>query len=230
MMLIRFARPRDRTLQLVVTGTGRSGTGFAARWLISIGIPAGHELFFSYGGLPMARKLLMRRYHDVVAECAWEAAPFLDSAPLQDALVVHQVRHPKKVIESCMRASISRMPSYAFFLEQHLPNARGYSSELNRTAHRWIYWNRMIEDAIEDRESFFWRVEDGTDGLLWWLDEQDMIDAKKIHPAQMYNNTRINHHRGEPAEARLEDVHPMLIQPLQDMMRRYGYDRWEDGL
>ena len=29
-------------IELIVTGTGRCGTGFAAQWLTSIGIPCGH--------------------------------------------------------------------------------------------------------------------------------------------------------------------------------------------
>ena len=53
-----------------------------------------------------------------------------------------------------------------------------------------------------------------------------MVDASKLHPAQLYGNTRHNAHRGEPVEARLEDVHPMLRPTLDDMMARYGYDRW----
>lgn len=223
----RFARPKDKKLALVVTGTGRSGTGFASRWLMSIGIPSGHELFFSHGGLPAAQKVLRRRYHDVIADCSWLAGPYLDSVPLQDALIVHQVRHPKKVIESCMRAPIGRMPHYAFFLERHLPVMRGYLGELNKTACRWIHWNAMIENVARERESLFWRVEDGTDDLLQWLDGHGMVDAGKLHPAQLYGNTRHNAHRGEPVEARLEDVHPMLRSTLEDMMTRYGYDRWE---
>jgi len=230
-MRVSFARPVGRQLKLIVTGTGRSGTGFAAQWLISIGIPAGHELFFSFGGLPMAQRLLALRYHEVIADCSWEAAPFLGSEPLRNALVVHQVRHPKKVAESCMRMSISRMPTYAFFLEMQLPIVRGYRGELNKTICRWIHWNQMIEDAIQDRESFFWRLEDGTDGLLQWLDEHEMVDASKLHPAQIFGNTRHNAHRGSgPVEARLEDVHPMLRPALDDMMARYGYDRWDNGL
>ena len=223
--LIKFARMKDRTLDLVVTGTGRSGTGFASRWLISIGIPAGHELFFSYQGLRQAQRLLAARHHEVVAECSWLAAPHLSSAPLQDALIVHQVRHPKKVIESCMRAEAH--PNYSFFLERHLPLVRGYRGALNKAACRWVHWNRVIQDATQRRECYLWCIEDGTDGLLDWLDGHGMVNASRLHPARIYSNTQHNSHRGEPVEARIEDVHPMLRKPLENMMARYGYDRWE---
>lgn len=126
-----------------------------------------------------------------------------------------------------MRAPIGRMPHYAFFLERHLPVIRGYLGELNKTACRWIHWNAMIENVTRERESLFWRIEDGTDDLLQWLDQHGMVDASRLHPAQLYGNTRHNAHRGEPVEARIEDVHPMLRPALEDMMARYGYDRWE---
>lgn len=225
--MVRFARKKNRTLDLVVTGTGRCGTAFASRWLVSVGISAGHEMFFSHGGLPMALKLLTRRAPRVVADCAWEAAPYLTSAPLKDALLIHQVRHPKRVIESCMRSSVDRMPRYAAFVYGHLPGIKVYTGDLDRTAYRWIHWNRMIEKECAERPSFRWCIEDGTDGLLQWLGEQGIIDAQKIHPAQMFSNKTMNRHRGEYVEARIGDIAPALRYPLLEMAAEYGYDRWE---
>jgi len=85
----------------------------------------------------------------------------------------------------------------------------------------------MVETQIQNRECFFWRVEDGTNGLLRWLDKQGLVDAEKIKPAQMFANTRYNHKHGPKKVVQLEDIHPNLIWPLQDQMRRYGYNRWE---
>lgn len=225
-MQIRFARPENRTLSIVVTGTGRSGTGFAARWLSSIGLPSGHESFFDHRGLEHALLMLASRYHHYVGECSWEAAPFLSSAPLRDAFVVHQVRHPKKVAESCLRVPPSWSPHYAEYMERHLPLMRDYESTLDKAICRWIYWNQMIEQAVRSRVSHFWRIEDGTDGLLEWLDKQGLVEAEKINPVRMFSNTRHNHKHGPERIARLDDIHPSLVQPLQDQMRRYGYEGW----
>jgi len=171
--------------------------------------------------------MLAARHYQLVGECSWEAAPYLDSQPLRGALAVHQVRHPKKMIESCMRVPPSITPHYAMYLERHLPPLRQYQTEQDKATCRWVYWNRMIEASLQGRESYFWRIEDGTDGVLHWLDDKGLVDASKIHPAQVFTNTRHNHKRGDPVHARLEDVHPTLIHPLEAMMKRYGYDRWE---
>lgn len=81
----------------------------------------------------------------------------------------------------------------------------------------------MIEDATKDRESYFWRVEDGTGGLLNWLEEHELVDVEKIIPAQVFSNTQYNHKSGSRKTARLEDVHPNLLEPLQEQMEKYGY-------
>ena len=85
----------------------------------------------------------------------------------------------------------------------------------------------MIEFQIRGRACYFWRVEDGTDGLLRWLDERGLVDAAAINPAQMFSNTRHNHKHGPAQVARLEEIHPDLRGALTDQMRRYGYERWD---
>jgi len=227
MIAVAFARAVDRALELVVTGTGRSGTGYAARWLTSVGIPAGHEAFFDHRGLEHALRMLASRGEHYRAECSWEAAPFLDSQPLRDALVVHQVRHPKRVIESCLRVPPGITPHYERYLEKHLTLVLRYKTELDKAACRWVHWNQMIEEAAQGREHYFWRVEDGTDGLLRWLDRHGLVDASRFNRAQMFHNTRHNHKHGPPVEARLEDICPELGFALRDQMDRYGYLRWE---
>ena len=226
-MQVSFVKLEDRRLRIIVTGTGRSGTGFASRWLTSVGIPAGHEAFFDWRGLEHAVRLLALREPHFVGECSWEAAPFLNSDPLRDALVVHQVRHPRRVIESCLRVPVGVMPRYERFLFEHLPVVRRYKTELDRTACRWVHWNRMIEEAIQGREYYFWRVEDGTDGLLRWLDGHGLVDASQVKPAMQFANTHYNHKHGPPVEARLEDICPELGFALRDQIDRYGYLRWE---
>lgn len=226
MTLVSFVRPQGRTLKLVVTGTGRSGTGFASRWLTSIGIPSGHESFFDHRGLDHAVHMLAARDYHFVGECSWEAAPHLGSQPLRDALVVHQVRHPRKVIESCLRVPQEITPHYARYMEKHLPRIKLYRMTLDRSACRWVYWNRMIEDAIRDREHYFWRVEDGTEGLLDWLEDHGLVDRTKIVAAQVFSNTHHNHKHGPEKRAVLEEIDGRLQWELQGQMRRYGYNRW----
>lgn len=224
MTQVAFIHPENRTLDIIVTGTGRSGTGFAAKWLSSIGIPVGHEAFFDYRGYAVALQRLQMRDDSLVGDSAWAAAPYLGSQPLENALVIHQVRHPRKVAESCMRQPPHRQ--YREYMEWHEPRLSKYSDELNRAICRWVYWNQKIENQLCGRASFFWRIEDGTDKLWRFLIRCGMVDTERITPIMMFANQLYNRHPGPEAEARFENIAPELVKPLQDLMERYRYFSW----
>ena len=214
-----------RRFKVVVTGTGRSATGFAAAWLTSAGMPCGHETFFNFAGWENAVNL-MRRQPELMAESSWMAAPFLNEPQLAEALLIHQVRHPRKVAESCMRHPPGTTPPYLDFLEAHCPEVAKYEDDLNKAVARWVYWNQRIGDACQGRDSYFWRVEDGEAGLLAWL--QDRGAVGNVVTDRLYADKQHNAHRhDEQAEARLEDIAVELQAPLLEMMERYGYDTWE---
>ncbi|MHC4544183.1 MAG: glycosyltransferase family 2 protein [Planctomycetota bacterium] len=137
-----------RKLKLVLTGTGRCATGFYARFLTSAGIVCGHERFFSVGGLEAALETLGKHWTGTIAESSWLAAPFLDSEPLEDALVIHLVRHPKLVIESWLRVPPETTPVYAEFAIAHLPELNHYSG-IDRLAYRYVAWNKLIECQVD---------------------------------------------------------------------------------
>lgn len=113
-------------LKLLITGTGRCGTVYMARWLTQLGIPCGHESIFDWRGLDLAKKRIngeekpvlsfcstsrktldgewddIPRWLDDVesiqAESSYMAAPFLDQ--LKGLKILHITRHPVKVINS----------------------------------------------------------------------------------------------------------------------------------
>jgi len=213
-----------RTLDLVVTGTGRCGTGFASRWLTSAGIPCGHEQFYYFRGLPAAMERLRLQAPELVAEASWMAAPFLDSAPLAGAAIIHLVRHPRGVIESNLRAPTSRAPAYWKFLVEHCPEADARETVQDRAAAKWIYWNRRIEKALDGRRSFTWRIEDGELDLLRWLFHEGLADPDDFNPWELFDHRTYNHKAGEEKKARLTDLAPDLRAELQVEMGRYGYE------
>lgn len=111
-------------LKFIVTGTGRCGTVFMARFLTSIGIPCGHECIFTPFGLQEAKTrlenanrrqlshcstndVLTRKpipswvnVKEIVAESSYMSAPFLDDNILVKSKVIHVIRNPLKVISS----------------------------------------------------------------------------------------------------------------------------------
>ena len=56
-------------MRVLITGTGRCGTGWMARALTAAGAPCGHEAAFTARGHGDC---------DWVAESSWLAAPYLD--------------------------------------------------------------------------------------------------------------------------------------------------------
>lgn len=76
----------------VVTGCARSGTTYLAVLLSGLGLRVGHEVLFG----PRTRGF--EGWQGQHGDSSWLAAPFLGE--LGDALVLHQVRHPLKVVRS----------------------------------------------------------------------------------------------------------------------------------
>lgn len=76
-------------IELLVTGTGRCGTGYVSKLLTASGIPCGHEEVYTPLGI--------QNRPDLVAEASWCAVPFLKDF---QGRIVHLVRHPMDVIRS----------------------------------------------------------------------------------------------------------------------------------
>ena len=114
-------------LKYLVTGTGRCGTVYMARFLTSVGILCGHETVFDYCGIRGAKRRLsgeddlrlsivsslgfdtdknehVPQWHpdvkNIVADSSYMAAPYLAEELLKETKVIHVVRNPIKVINS----------------------------------------------------------------------------------------------------------------------------------
>jgi len=112
-------------LKYLVTGTGRCGTVYMARFLTQIGINCGHEAIFDHNGLEMAIQKIngevpintsfCSRYNhvtqessanwfnpkiEVLAESSYMAAPYLNDPILNDVKIIHLARNPLEVLSS----------------------------------------------------------------------------------------------------------------------------------
>lgn len=129
-------------LKFVVAQTGRSGSGYTALKLTKLGIPTGHEDVFNP---------VMTQRTDLVGDSSWMATPYLGEF---SGKVIHQVRHPAKVIRSWVVASpphfLSPFHPYGGFRAKYSPWAAeaigpAYHVTLEWAARHYIEWNRMIE-------------------------------------------------------------------------------------
>ena len=122
----------EHNLKFIVTGTGRSGTVFAAKLLTKLGIPCGHECIFNYEPFdkiarklydPKLRELSYCSTHDLsikkdnpeelekwtegektIAESSYMAAPYLNLPELKNVKIIHLIRNPLKVISSFVKS------------------------------------------------------------------------------------------------------------------------------
>ena len=223
-----FTPQEPAQLELILTGTGRCGTGFAAQWLTSAGLRCGHEAIWSYRGTDGAREKLAR-YRGYRADSSWLAAPYLDDVLLAGMPIVHITRHPQKVIASWMRIHPSSTPPYWRYLVDHCKPIKQIERELDQCAARYVLWNELIEGKSEGRDSFRWKIENGEVGLLAWLVERELIDPLNLGPQRkLYPDKTYNHKPGADSQRKIElfDISEPWRSRLADISSRYGYE-WE---
>jgi len=209
---------------LLVTGTGRCGTGFAAHWLSSAGLRCGHEALFMFRGLDAALKR-MAMFTQFKADSSWMAAPYLDIEHLQGVPVVHLMRNPRKVVESWLRKSTSEhTPRYWDFVLQHAPEIGEQEREIDQFAARYVIWTRMIEDKLGGHPTYQWRIEEGEEGFLAWLSDRGIIDPRRLDLGNLFPDKSYNHKGGPEIEARLEDISEPWRSGLLEICERYGYE------
>lgn len=208
----------ERGFWLLVTGTGRCGTGYVAQVLTSVGVPCSHEGLFHPFHDPLAAvaERQANPWWNWQASSSWLAAPFLGRPELDGVTVVHLVRHPKRVIDSMTYMQLVANPpgAYRAFRLKHLPELRGLPP-VEYAAATYVKWNRMIEPHADLR----WRIEDSTLALLDWLG----IDW---HGKDVYGNKHYNTrgHWGEGKGADLDGLPEPLRSELKEIAREYGYE------
>lgn len=117
---------------LIVTGCGRSGTGYAAALLTNAGVECGHEDVFT--GRLDTRPVLTEG-----ADSSWFALPYLAA---QDAYVVHQVRHPLQVVASWLANRSLESRFVRRFLSRWCPQALAESTPARGVLRYWVDWNQ----------------------------------------------------------------------------------------
>lgn len=175
---------------IVITGTGRCGTGYVAKLLTGAGVDCGHEGVFKFDGWDKAVKRLEET--ELEADASWLAAPYLDRLNEED-VIVHLVRHPKPTIDSFRRIGFfnprtwrNHLP-YSRFTKDHVIDAWEHTTTKMRAAHFYYVWNRMIEELAPD--AIFHRIGDGGKKLLEKL-------GIEYEGRELFDDKRYNHRDG----------------------------------
>lgn len=143
----------------IVTGSGRCGTGYAAQLLSALGYHCGHEVAFDWQtiaantwSIPFALR---------GCDSSWLAMPLIARLP-QDAVVLHQVRNPLKVVRSLMGISFMSEENRRSDPYTRIADAVVVcpADELEACMHFWTQWNRRIGEETEGRTSMRYRLEE----------------------------------------------------------------------
>ena len=202
-------------LRFVITGTGRCGTGFMAQVFLSAGVNCGHEAIFRHNSCDASLEW-MEMQPEFEADSSWMAAPCLGMPELENATIIHLVRHPKKVIDSYVRMGFFNDPNvvgYVRYMHNALPILHKYDDPIHKAGALYLGWNGMIEPWAH----WLHRVEDEPYPFLDKLGIE--CDEDKL-----FNNTRHNHRAGPETDTTLADFPGRLGDALHRMARRYGYD------
>lgn len=120
---------------IVVTGSGRSGTGWCAATLNSAGVFSGHENVFGPRQTEPTRHIDWAGYR---ADCSWLAIPRLPLMNVRAALVV---RHPLQVVASMQHIMFGH-PGYENEFSKVATDA-GMTPDVDGYLRFWVTWNSM---------------------------------------------------------------------------------------
>ena len=214
--------------KFIITGTGRSGTGYIATLLTALGVPCGHENVFH----PETVKSNIE-FASYAGDASWLAAPFISQLANQ-AHVLHQVRNPIAVARSFI--------GIGFFNDQPTPDHLPYLRFLNGVAgfqhldsleerfmSHWVYWNRYVEDQARSAGLAYqrYRLEDVTPAMIQrviLLPLGLQYDESIILKAQEKIGTKTNRRTRNLTISNQTLKQYSMYAHFESLANEYGYD------
>ena len=214
--------------KFIITGTGRSGTGYIATLLTSLGVHCGHENVFRPDTI----------HNDIEfgpysGDASWLAAPFI-SQLTNNMLVFHQVRNPIAVARSFIgigffndHPTADHMPYLRFLNDvggfQHLESLE------ERFMFHWVHWNQYVEEQVKYAGLSYqrYRLEDVTPEMIRHMILLPLgleYDESLIRKAQEKIGTKTNRRtRNLAISNQTLKQYPMYAQ-FESLANEYGYD------
>lgn len=139
-------------IDFVITGTGRSGTMWAAKALTAAGLPCTHEYVCSSWTDTYGDNLAWQSTpRGLLGESSWQAAPFVEEMRAAGVKVIHLVRHPLEVASSMvtndMLLPVDDTPlPWHRFIEAHIGDHIFRLHPHDRALRFWTEWNKQITE------------------------------------------------------------------------------------
>jgi len=237
----------NRTIEYLITGTGRCGSVYMARLLTSLGIPCSHEAIFNYMGLEYAKKNLSSfmppknshcSTYDLLkekpienwidtkkmrAESSYMAAPYLCDSMFDSTKVIHVVRHPLKVIGSHTNdinffdPNTTNTVLWLNFVLEQMPELKEVKNKIEKACYYYVHWNGMIESKIKQKKYMLHKVENGCDQSLL-----DFIEVKNT--SNVFTDSTVNSWKKRESDITLDEIPEGSIKKdFVAIGERYGY-------
>lgn len=216
--------------QVLITGVQRSGTHFTWEFLNRLGVHVHHEGLGPAGSVSWL--------------FSWKAANFVINNPSKltsdhrFCVVLHQVRHPLRVVASISRATKpnDRYWSWIYTVEPKID--RSMSTPI-RALHLWVLQNARLELVADAR----FKVEEtsprdvcraaGLDDVLCEGDGsfhttsskviQPIIEPRPVDPADVPERPPASYRAPEFGWPELEALDAGITEKARTMAERYGY-------
>jgi tetratricopeptide (TPR) repeat protein len=165
-------------ISILVTGTGRSGTGYMAKLLTSADLPCGHEEIIRI----FANKEISRD-NVKIGESSWLAVPFLSLSYFNETTIIHAVRNPLHTIQSLKRIKLFiEKDLYYLYVERFLPELKTLPPN-KALFYFFIEWTKMILKYEDDERYIRHKVED---------DPVPLINQLGGNPTALFINRQYN--------------------------------------
>lgn len=143
-------KARQKEPAFVVTGTGRSGTGYIANVLQAAGVNCGHEAWWNP---------FNKHTPDLDGDASWLAVPYLHT---YQGHIFHQIRDPIVVIRSLRNGDMFGDDVTLFTQFADLNTPGGFKDDVESAIRFMVHWLQTAEKHAE----LSWRVEDVNPQLI----------------------------------------------------------------
>jgi len=206
-------------MPVLITGIGRSSTGYVARLFSALHRSCGHEVIFNIdavrrGGLFDAQA----RWGD----SSWLAAPLLSTLPA-DWHIIHLVRHPHEWLRSWLAKDTDE--AHLDWIAEHTGLEHATAPDVDTCARLYVTWNYLVERSgrgVRVQAESLW-VPEGVLALTASLGMivSDVAARRAVETAQRKDAHRHTKNYGAWNDPQVTDVE--ALEALNAMGRRYGY-------
>jgi hypothetical protein len=192
---------------LLITGCGRSGTHFTSRLLREMGLDVPHERV-GKDGVASWKHIVSGTF--VYLRKNREAE--IDSTGFDR--ILHQVRHPLKVISSMQTFSDSTWHHMAKFIDLDLK-----AKPVKRAMQAWVHWNRLVESKAHWR----FQIEQLQDRFEEFCQQAGLPVQLMPHVPHEARDSRKARFR--PVDwQELKKCDPDLAEEVRQLAVAYGYE------